>query len=64
MDSENVLIIIDTGFVGGVHEVQAGCTVKEWNALSLIEQQNIYDEVTSDYIEVHAVIDNEERTIL
>ena len=64
MDNENVLIIINTGFANATHETESGYTVDEWNELLDYEKNHVIEEVTSDYIEVQAVIDNDDRTIL
>jgi len=50
----SVLIKVDTGFVGGVHEDDTDMSVEEWNALSEKERQDYLIETVWNYIGVYA----------
>jgi hypothetical protein len=50
----NVMIIVDTGFVGGDHEADSGCTLEEWGALTDKEKDGVMNEVLWDFVSVYA----------
>lgn len=60
----SVIIKIDTGFVGGIHEEDTGLTVKEWQAQSDKEKNQWLQDATNEVIDTYAVDEDDEDTIL
>ena len=50
----NVIIKIDTGFVGGIHEEDTGLSKDEWLALDQKERNEWMKDMVSNRIEVYA----------
>ena len=60
----SVIIKVDTGFVGAIHEEDTGLTVKEWNDLDSDGKYEYLRGAINDNIESYAVDEDDEDTIL
>lgn len=58
----NVVIVIDTGFVGGEHHVELSCTVEQWQDMSNAEKEEEFQDAIHSCIECRA--EDEEGNIL
>ena len=48
-----VVVEIDTGFVGGTHEVETGLTIDDFNSLSDKEKTETLEECVWEKIQAH-----------
>ena len=60
----SVIIKVDTGFVGGIHEEDTGLTIDEWNDLDDNGKNEYLQGAIDDNIESYAVDEDDEDTIL
>ena len=56
----SVIIKVNTGFVGGIHEEYTGLSVEEWMALSDAEKNEYLQGAIDDHIESYAVDEDDE----
>ncbi len=56
----NVIIKVDTGFVGGIHEDDTGLTVEEWDSLADDVKQQYIQRAINENIEAYAVNEDDE----
>jgi len=59
----SVIIKIDTGFVGAVHEEDTGLSIDEWNRLTSKEKDEMMQMAVVDNIEVYAVNDEDDELV-
>lgn len=59
-----VIIKVNTGFVGGVHEQDTGLEVEEWKKLSTKLKVELFNDAIENFIEVHAVDEDDEEKVL
>jgi hypothetical protein len=59
----SVVIKVDTGFVGGVHEEDTGMTTEEWLGMSEKDRDSHVQEVLNDYCHAYAVDEDTDEPI-
>jgi len=58
-----VIIKIDTGFAGGIHEQDTGLDVNEWEALDSKCKHEYLQGAINDFIETYAVDEDTDKIL-